>query len=97
MRLRLTSRAAHDLIEIAQRVRERNPPAALKLREAILATMQTLVLFPEVGRRQSIEGVRKATTRRYPYLIYYTLDREADEIIVITIRHAARRREYQDT
>jgi len=96
MKLRFTPRAAQDLIEIADYIRGRNPSAAVKLRDEILARLQTLILFPEIGRRQNIEGVQKLATRRYPYLIYYTLDRDADEIIVLTIRHAARRREYRD-
>ena len=66
------------------------------MREAILASVQALALFPEIGRQQSIAGVRKLATRRYPFLIYYVLDREADEIAVLTIRHAARGREYTD-
>ena len=53
-------------------------------------------MFPEIGRQQSVEGVRKFITRRYRYLIYYTVDREAEEIVVLTIQHPARRREYSD-
>jgi toxin ParE1/3/4 len=40
--------------------------------------------------------VRKITTRKYPYFIYYTIDQTADEIVVITVRHPARDREHED-
>jgi toxin ParE1/3/4 len=43
-----------------------------------------------------LENVRKLVIRRYPYLIYYMVDAEADELVVISIRHAAREREYSD-
>jgi addiction module RelE/StbE family toxin len=97
MKLRFTSRAMRDLGEIADDVRERNPEAALRVRAAILGSLQNLVLFPEVGRQQKIEGVRKLVTRRYPYLVYYTIDETAEEIIFITIQHSAREREHSDT
>jgi hypothetical protein len=41
--------------------------------------------------------VRKIVTRRYPYLVYYSVDVDADEIIILGIQHPARQREYQDT
>jgi toxin ParE1/3/4 len=96
MKLRFTPRATQDLIGIADYIGARNPAAALRVRAAILESAQNLVLFPEMGRRQNVEGVRKLVTRRYRYLVYYTIDAVAEEIIVITIQHAAREREYED-
>jgi plasmid stabilization system protein ParE len=46
--------------------------------------------FPRVGRPQSVQGVRKIVTRRYPYVIYYRIDQSADEVVILTIQHAAR-------
>jgi len=96
MRLRFTLRATRDLAEIADYIHERNPHAAVRVRAAILDSLQTLVLFPEAGRRQTVEGVRKLIVRRYSYLVYYSIDRSADEILILTIRHSARRRDYDD-
>lgn len=96
MKLRFTRRAAQDLTDIADYIRERNPQAALRVRAAILESIQNLVLFPQVGRQQKVEGVRKLVTRRYPYLVYYTADESAEEIIIITIQHPAREREHSD-
>ncbi len=97
MKLRFTPRAAQDIAEIADYVRGRNPAAAVRVRDAILDSMQTLVQFPEAGRRQDIEGVRKLVARKYPYLVYYTVDAKAEEIVVLTIQHPAREREFADT
>ena len=96
MKLRFAPRATQDLIEIADDIHQRNPAAALRVRAAILDSLQNLVLFPEVGRRQTVAGVRKLVTRKYPYLVYYTYDRVTDEIIIISIRHSARAREHDD-
>jgi toxin ParE1/3/4 len=96
MKLRFTPRATQDLVDIADYFREHNPNASLRVRAAILDSLQDLVLFPESGRRQTIEGVRKFVTRKYSYLIYYGLDRSSDEIIILAIQHSAREREYED-
>ncbi len=96
MKLRLTPRATKDLVEIADYIRERDQNASSRVRAAILDSLQALVLFPEAGRRQKVEGVRKLVTRKYSYLVYYTLDQVAEEIVILTIQHSARQREHED-
>jgi toxin ParE1/3/4 len=96
MKLRFTPRATQDLIDIADYIWERNPAASLRVRSAILDSLQNLVMSPEMGRRQTVEGVRKLVTRKYPYLVYYSLDRATDEIVILTICHPARERQYED-
>lgn len=94
MKLRLTSRAAQDLTGIAGYIRDHNPAAAIAVRAAILEALQNLVLFPKLGRPQTIEGVRKLVVRKFPYLVYYIVDEAAQEIIILTIQHPAREREH---
>jgi toxin ParE1/3/4 len=96
MKLRFTPRALDDITEIAAYIRVRNPSAARRVRSAIYESLQNLILFPKAGRRQKTEGVRKIVTRTYPYLIYYTVDEAADEIIVLNVKHPAREREHSD-
>jgi len=97
MKLRFTARAIQDLSEIADYVRERNPQAALRVRSAILESLQNLVLFPQAGRQQTVEGVRKLVTRQYPYLVYYTIVEATEEVIIVTIQHPARERAHSDS
>jgi plasmid stabilization system protein ParE len=96
MKLRLTRRAARNLADIAEYLRERNPATAVRVRTAIVKSFQNLTLFPYSGRKQEVEGVRKIVTRRYPYLIYYRADEAAGEVVIIAIRHFARAREHSD-
>jgi len=35
-------------------------------------------------------------TRKYGYLVYYTIDDGAGEIIILSVKHAAQRREHDD-
>lgn len=96
MKLRFTFRAASDLVEIADYIRRENPHAALKVRASILQSLELLRQFPKSGRIQSTDDVRKLVVRRYPYLVYYRVSAATDEIVVLTIRHAARERTLSD-
>jgi plasmid stabilization system protein ParE len=96
MKLRFTPRATKDLVGIADYIREHSPQAALRVRNAILESLQNLVMFPRLGRQQQLEGVCKVVTRRYPYLVYYTIDDAADEIVILSIQHPAQEREHSD-
>jgi plasmid stabilization system protein ParE len=74
MRVEFSRRATRDLMRIADYIRPANPSAALKVRAAILAAIDTLALFPHVGRAQATGGVRKLVVRNYPYLVYFVVD-----------------------
>ena len=96
MKLRFTPRATRDLAEIAEYLHTRNPSAVLAVRDAILRSLENLAIFPEIGRPQNVDGVRKLVTPRYGFLVYYMIDDRAEEIVILTLQHPARRREYQD-
>ena len=96
MKLRLTRRAAADVEEIADYIKMRNPLAALRVRSAIESALENIAAFPEMGRRQDIEPVRKAVTPKYGYLIYYAIEPGSAEITVLTIQHSKRERPFDD-
>jgi toxin ParE1/3/4 len=96
MKLRFTPRAVANLVEITDYIHERNPAAAQRVRDAIYESLQNLILFPHVGRQQTTPGVRKFVTRKYAYLVYYTVDEVAEEIVILNVKHPARRREHED-
>ena len=96
MKLRFTPRALENIVAIADYIQARNPPAARRVRAAIYESLQNLILFPHAGRLQQTEGVRKFVTRRYAYLVYYTVDEIAEEIVILNVKHPAQRREHED-
>jgi toxin ParE1/3/4 len=96
MKLRFTRRAIANIIEITDYIHDHNPAAAQRVRAAIYESLQNLILFPHVGRRQKVEGVRKLVTRKYAYLVYYTIDETAEEIVILSVKHPARRHEHED-
>jgi len=96
MKLRFTQRAVENIVAIADYIKAHNQPAAQRVRADIYENLQNLVLFPQAGRLQQTEGVRKFVTRKYGYLVYYLVDDDAEEIIVLSVNHAAQRREHDD-
>lgn len=96
MKLRFTPRVTANLLEIADYLNARNPAAAQRVRAAIYDSLQNLILFPHIGRKQKVEGVRKLVTRKYAYLVYYTVDETVEEIVILTVKHPAQRREHSD-
>lgn len=76
-------------------------PSLLTISAVVILRLQkpsltNLLLFPNVGRLQTTEGVRKLVTVKYSYLIYYTVDEVAEEIIVLSVKHGARERDHSD-
>lgn len=89
-----TSRAGSD--RNSDYIRAESPQGALRVRAAILESLQLLSEAPHVGRIQTVEGVRKLVTRRYGHIIYYVVDAAAAEVAILTIRHPARARPFGD-
>lgn len=94
MKLSFTPRAVQDLVDIADYLHAENPAAAVRVRGAILESLQLLAAFPSLGRDQSVEGVRKLVTRKYRYIVYYAVLTDAAVISVLTIQHPARRASF---
>ncbi|HLI21954.1 MAG TPA: type II toxin-antitoxin system RelE/ParE family toxin [Stellaceae bacterium] len=81
MKLRFTPRATENLTHIADFIRTENPAAAEAVRNAVYDSLQLLLLFPQLGRAEATDGVRKLVTRRFAYMVYYLVDRAAEEIV----------------
>ena len=96
MKLRFTPRATENIAAIADYIRSHNPTAAQHVRAAIYGSLQNLILYPYVGRQQKAEGVRKLVIGKYFYLVYYTVDADAEEIIILNVKHPAQQREHLD-
>ena len=96
MKIEYTRRALSDLEEIADYLAAESPLGARRVLAAIRTALANIAAFPRLGRRQSAEGVRKLATRRFPYLIYYSFDQTADEVVILTIRHAAQGRDFTE-
>lgn len=95
MRVRYTATAADELDEILAYIAERNRPAGTALALRIERTVASLLEFPEMAQMTDESGVRRMPVGRYPFMIFYAV--EGDELVVLHIRHTARRLPWEET
>ncbi len=93
MKVRYSPRALAQLEEIHAYIGARNPRAAIAVTARIQELCERLGEFPGIGTATDQEGVRVLPVVRYPYLIFYKILDEADEVRILRIRHGARRPE----
>jgi len=89
MRVRYTETALRELEEILAYIAQRNTGAATSVRARIEDLIGRLSDFPYMAQETERMGVRRLTIGNYPYIIFYTV--EQDEVVILRIRHAARR------
>lgn len=59
--------------------------------ERIEELCEKLSEFPAMGHKTEHPHVRALSVVRYPYVIYYTLILEADEVLILRVRYGRRR------
>ena len=90
MRAVYSPRAILDLVEISNYLTARSPTGARVIERRIRRVVGLLAEFPGAGRAlDQRPQVRVMPLGRHPYLIFYSV--LADEVVVLHIRHAARR------
>lgn len=89
MKLVFAPRALHDLENIAAYLSARSPSGARNVLAAIRANIDALSHFPEIAPLVDDAGHRRLPIVRYPYVVFYRV--AADELLVLHIRHTARR------
>lgn len=90
MRIVYAARAARDLAEIVDVLGARNRHAALVVAATIRKRITPLARYPFSGRAQEVEGLRKAVTLPFGYVVYHAVDEAAKTVTVLAIRHPAR-------
>ncbi len=84
-----TEPAVCDVERIDRYLRRRNPSAALKLGESLLARVQTLEAHPEIGRVYDPELPYRVLLH-LRYRIFYRVSHEKRIVEIAHVRHAAR-------
>ena len=92
MKVRYTPRAIADIEDIHAYIADRNPQASVAVVARIKQAIEGLGDFPGMGRMTERGNVRVLPVGRYPYLIFYRIGVAVDEIVIIHVRHGARRR-----
>jgi plasmid stabilization system protein ParE len=90
LKLRYTPRAAAELGEILDYIAARSPQGQRRVMARLQFITRLIVEQPYSGKRTSLRGgrVRRVMATPYPFLVFYEVG--DDEIVVISVRHAAR-------
>lgn len=89
MKIRWTPLAADDLKSVHEYVGEHSPGAADVLIDRILASVEVLGRYPEIGRPGRIEETRELVINGTPFIVFYRIRR--DQIELLGVLHAARK------
>jgi toxin ParE1/3/4 len=95
MSVRFSRRALSQIDEIFNYIASENPRAAVAVVQKIEAVATLIGRNPAIGRRTSIHNVRVFRPSPYPYLIFYRWNEARDEVIVLRVRHSARRGDWR--
>ena len=91
MRVCYSRRALVQLEDIFAYIAKDNPTAAAAVVRRVEALALLLGRHPAIGRPTDKEGVRVMSARPYPYVLFYKVLAERDEVRILRVRHTARR------
>lgn len=95
MKIRYTAAAVAEIADVHSYLLVRNPAAAAAVLLQVEHAVRLIGRHPEIGPVKYLGSVRMLPLRRYPqYLLFYTI--EGGEVIVLNLRHAARRPPWPD-
>lgn len=92
MRIRFTRSAASDLDQVLTYIEARSPRGAAQVKARIISAISPLRRFPKIGTPTDDESTRMLVATPYPYLVFYEIDEDAHEVVILHIRHGSRDR-----
>ena len=91
MKIVYTARALHQLREIYAYISKDNKTAAAKDIDRIANLAVLIGQSPNMGHPTDEAGVRVMNVQPYPYLVFYKILAERDEIRILRVRHMRQR------
>jgi plasmid stabilization system protein ParE len=94
MKLRYTDPATEELQQSISYFREHAPSSVADFADSIDHAAAQILENPYLAQATEIPKIRRWYIRRFKYSIFYTI--EGDEVVILHIRHAARRSPWED-
>jgi toxin ParE1/3/4 len=88
-RIRYLPKAVQQLDAIFTHIAARNPSAAIRVGAAIRRGIERLADFPRSARQSEVPGIRELAIVRYPYIVFYAVDEQRQEVHVLRVRHTS--------
>ncbi|CAN0506737.1 unnamed protein product, partial [Phaeothamnion confervicola] len=92
---RFTRTASAELDQAVEYLIQHAPLAAGDFADSIDAAVAELIENPYSAQETELKGIRRKYVRRFRYALFYTIDEEKDELLIVSVRHAARRWPWQ--
>ena len=89
MKIRYTGPAARQFDAIPAHIKARSPDGAANVLSRIDEARSIATEQPRIGQSTSRPGFRRIVINPYPYVVLYRAG--AEEIVVHSVRHAARK------
>jgi toxin ParE1/3/4 len=89
VKVRYRRKALAQIELIFSYIEEQDADAALRVKHAIKTSIDRLGLFPYSARPSAIIGIRELPIRRFPYIVFYTVDDAAQEVQILRVRHTS--------
>lgn len=94
MKVRYSRRALAQLDDIYNYIEAHDAQAAAAVKARIKRSIDRLARFPYSGRATDNPSIRLLAIRRYPYLVFYSVDDDAREVHILRVRHSVRDPEH---
>jgi plasmid stabilization system protein ParE len=95
MKCRFTETASAELAESVDYLIQHAPSVSGDFADSIDAAIAELLENPYSAQETELSGVRRKFVRRFRYALFYTIDEAKDELLILSVRHAARRWPWQ--
>jgi toxin ParE1/3/4 len=96
MEVRWSKTALIELETIFLYINDHSGMGARSVVERIEHASERLELFPYTGEETSEAGTRTLAIVRYPYMLYYAVDESLGEVVILHVRHTARKKPAAD-
>jgi plasmid stabilization system protein ParE len=91
MRVSYSPQAPQQLHEIVAYIRTESPQGANRFGRRVEEISRLIAEHPQPGRPANRPGVHVFPLSPFPYLLYYQILPQHDEVRIIRVRHGARR------
>lgn len=89
MKIRYRPTALEQLDRIHDYIATNSERAAHRVISQIKHSIDLLAQLPNSGRPSEVIGIRELPIVRYPYIVFYTVDVDAGEVIILRVRHTS--------
>lgn len=89
MKIRYRPAALAQLDAIFRYIAAHNPSAADKVIRTIKQSVECMADFPYSARPSEVPGIRELPIVRYPYIVFYAVDDDAQEVHILRVRHTS--------